>query len=95
MSTPDRTETLLRSRVEMAAEGRRIVDAARGLTLRLIVGLAVRATAQADTGFLAAPGEQLGVDMSTVSPAESRELAAEARRHRVRVLDAPVSGSLG
>jgi len=37
----------------MAAEGRRIVDAARGrgLTLRLIVGLAVRATAQDDTGF--------------------------------------------
>ena len=44
MSTLDRTETLLRSRVEMAAEGRRIVDAARerGLTLRLIGGLAVR-----------------------------------------------------
>jgi hypothetical protein len=44
MSTPDRTETLLRSRVEMAAEGRRIVDAARerGLTLRLLGGLAVR-----------------------------------------------------
>ena len=44
MSTPDRIETLLLSRVEMAAEGRRIVDAARerGLTLRLIGGLAVR-----------------------------------------------------
>jgi len=44
MSALDRTETLLRSRVEMAAEGRRIVDAARerGLTLRLIGGLAVR-----------------------------------------------------
>jgi len=56
---------------------------------------AVRATAQGETGFLAAPGERLWVDMSTVSPVESRELAAEARRHRVRVLDAPVSGSLG
>jgi len=44
MSTNDRTETLLRSRAQMAAEGRRIVDAARerGLTLRLIGGLAVR-----------------------------------------------------
>ena len=44
MSTPDSIETLLLSRVEMAAEGRRIVDAARerGLTLRLIGGLAVR-----------------------------------------------------
>ncbi|MCX6374189.1 MAG: hypothetical protein NTX16_14170 [Actinobacteria bacterium] len=44
MSPDDRSETLLRSRAEMAAEGRRIVDAARerGLTLRLIGGLAVR-----------------------------------------------------
>lgn len=44
MSTVDRTETLFRSRAQMAAEGRRLVDAARerGLTLRLIGGLAVR-----------------------------------------------------
>jgi hypothetical protein len=44
MSTQDPTETLLRSRAQMAAEGRRLVDAARerGLTLRLIGGLAVR-----------------------------------------------------
>ena len=45
MSTDDRTQTLLQSRAQMATEGRRIVDAARerGLTLRLIGGLAVRA----------------------------------------------------
>ncbi len=45
MSSPDRHQTLLSSRAQMAAEGRRIVDAARerGLTLRLIGGLAVRA----------------------------------------------------
>jgi len=46
-------------------------------------------------GFVNAAGERLWVDMSTVSPAESRDLAAEARRRGVRVLDAPVSGSLG
>jgi hypothetical protein len=44
VSTDERTEMLLRSREEMAVEGRRIVDAARerGLTLRLIGGVAVR-----------------------------------------------------
>jgi len=55
----------------------------------------VRATAQGEAGLLAAPGKRLWVDMSTVSPEESRDLAAEAHRHEVRVLDAPVSGSLG
>lgn len=72
-----------------AAEG------AAFLVTMLSDAAAVRATAQGETGFFGAPGDRLWVDMSTVSPAESRELAAEARRHRVRVLDAPVSGSLG
>lgn len=39
----------------------------------------------------AAPGALI-VDMSTISPAVARALAAEARRHGVRMLDAPVSG---
>jgi len=44
MSTDERTKTLLRSRAQMAVEGRRIVETARerGLTLRLMGGLAVR-----------------------------------------------------
>jgi 3-hydroxyisobutyrate dehydrogenase-like beta-hydroxyacid dehydrogenase len=58
-------------------------------------GGAVRDTAQGPSGFLAAEGERLWVDMSTVSPAESRALADEARRRGARVLDAPVTGSLG
>lgn len=32
------------------------------------------------------------IDMSTISPAATRELAAEAERHGARMLDAPVSG---
>ena len=44
MRTVDHEQKLFETRVEMAAEGRRIVNAARerGLTLRLIGGLAVR-----------------------------------------------------
>jgi 2-hydroxy-3-oxopropionate reductase len=39
----------------------------------------------------AAPGALI-VDMSTISPAVARELAARARAHGVGMLDAPVSG---
>jgi 2-hydroxy-3-oxopropionate reductase len=39
----------------------------------------------------AKPGT-LVIDMSTISPVVTRELAEEAREHNVRMLDAPVSG---
>ncbi len=39
----------------------------------------------------AAPGHTV-VDMSTVSPTETREVAAELERHGIAMLDAPVSG---
>jgi 3-hydroxyisobutyrate dehydrogenase len=47
-----------------------------------------------ESGLLAAlrPGSVV-LEMSTIGPAAARELAAEADRHDVRLLDAPVSGS--
>lgn len=93
--TRERTAALEARGAAVADTPRAAAEGAAFLVTMLSDAAAVRATAQGETGFLAAPGERLWVDMSTVSPAESRELAAEARRHRVRVLDAPVSGSLG
>lgn len=93
--TRARTAALEARGAAVADTPRAAAEGAAFLVTMLSDAAAVRATAQGKTGFLAAPGERLWVDMSTVSPAESRELAAEARRHRVRVLDAPVSGSLG
>ena len=90
-----RTAALEARGAVVADTPRAAAEGAAFLVTMLSDAAAVRATAQGETGFLAAPGERLWVDMSTVSPVESRELAAEARRHRVRVLDAPVSGSLG
>jgi len=90
-----RTAALEARGAAVADTPRAAAEGAAFLVTMLSDAAAVRATAQGETGFLAAPGERLWVDMSTVSPVESRELAAEARRHRVRVLDAPVSGSLG
>jgi 2-hydroxy-3-oxopropionate reductase len=45
-----------------------------------------------DGAIAAAPAGSLVVDMSTVSPALARELAAEANARGVAFLDAPVSG---
>lgn len=45
-----------------------------------------------DGAIAAAPPGSLIIDMSTVSPALARELAAEAQARRVGFLDAPVSG---
>jgi len=54
---------------------------------------AVRAVLGGSAGAIAAAGTgALVVDMSTVSPALARELAAEARERGVGFLDAPVSG---
>jgi 3-hydroxyisobutyrate dehydrogenase len=93
--TRARTAALEARGAAVASTPRAVAEGAGFLITMLSDAAAVRATAQGESGFLAAPGERLWVDMSTVSPAESRELAAEAHRHGWRVLDAPVSGSLG
>jgi len=86
----------------LEARGAAVADTPRAaaagsdfLITMLADAAAVRGMAKGESGFLGASGDRLWVDMSTVSPAESRELAAEGHRHGVHVLDAPVSGSLG
>ena len=93
--TRERTAALAARGAAVADTPRAAAEGAEFLITMLADAAAVRATTRGETGFLGAPGERLWVDMSTVSPAESRDLAAEARRRGVRVLDAPVSGSLG
>lgn len=93
--TRARTAALEARGAAVADTPRAAAEGASFLATMLSDAVAVRATAQGESGFLAAPGDRLWVDMSTVSPAESRELAVEANRQEVRVLDAPVSGSLG
>jgi 3-hydroxyisobutyrate dehydrogenase-like beta-hydroxyacid dehydrogenase len=56
---------------------------------------ALRAVTDGDDGILAGLGPgKVYVDMSTVSPAASRELADRVHRAGARMLDAPVSGSV-
>jgi len=56
---------------------------------------ALRAVAEGPDGILAGLGPgKMYIDMSTVSPAWSRDLAARVRETGARMLDAPVSGSV-
>lgn len=56
---------------------------------------ALRAVVEGPDGLLAGLGPgKVYVDMSTVSPAESRALAARVRERGAEMLDAPVSGSV-
>ncbi|PWU24389.1 MAG: NAD(P)-dependent oxidoreductase [Candidatus Rokuibacteriota bacterium] len=74
----------------------RAAAAAADIVLTMVTNVAaIRAIAEGPDGILAGlrPGA-VWVDMSTVAPAVSRELAEEARAVGADMVDAPVSGSI-
>jgi 2-hydroxy-3-oxopropionate reductase len=86
-----------RALVELGAEGASGPDGlareADVVITMLSDDAALRAVLQGERGVLAhARPRTLVIDMSTVSPALSKELAVSAARREVRMLDAPVSG---
>ena len=74
----------------------RAVAASTDVTFTMLTDTkALRAVTQGDDGILAGLGPgKIYVDMSTVSPAASREVAAEVASRGASMLDAPVSGSV-
>jgi len=85
---------------ELAAEGAtpaatpREVAAASDIVITIVPdGPDVEAVVLGPDGVLAGAHEGLLlIDMSTIAPATARAIAAEAARHGVHMLDAPVSG---
>lgn len=78
------------------AETPRAVAAAADVTFSMVTNTeALQAITDGDDGVLAGlgPGKTY-VDMSTVSPQASRDLAARVAERGARMLDAPVSGSV-
>src|ERR1700674_5271408 len=78
------------------ADSPRGVAAAADVTLSMVTNsAALGAVANGPDGFLAGltKGKTL-IDMSTVSPAYSREIAAKVREKGADMVDAPVSGSV-
>ncbi len=87
----------------LIAEGARWADSPRAVAASSEVVFLMVADSQASEAVLTGPdgvleGSREGlivVDMSTIAPAVSRRLAEQAARRGVRMLDAPVSGSVG
>jgi 3-hydroxyisobutyrate dehydrogenase-like beta-hydroxyacid dehydrogenase len=78
------------------ADSPRAVAAAADFTFSMVTNsAAIHAVAEGPDGILAglAPGKVL-IDMSTVSPAVSRTLAAKVRDKGADMIDSPVSGSV-
>ncbi len=78
------------------ADSPRAVVAASDVTFSMVTNsAALQAIAEGPDGMLAslAPGKLL-IDMSTVSPAFSRSIAAKVREKGADMVDAPVSGSV-
>jgi len=78
------------------ADSPRAVSAAADFTFSMVTNAAaMHAIAEGPDGILAGLGPgKIWIDMSTVSPAASRELAAKAREKGAELIDSPVSGSV-
>jgi 3-hydroxyisobutyrate dehydrogenase-like beta-hydroxyacid dehydrogenase len=93
--TRSKAEWLVEAGMTWADTPRQVAEAA-DVTFSMVTNTAaLRAIVDEPDGILAGLGPgKVYVDMSTVSPAESRELAARVAERGARMLDAPVSGSV-
>ncbi len=93
--TKSKAEWLLDLGMRWADSPREVAQAADVIFSMVTNTAAVRAISEGADGLLTGlgPGKTY-VDMSTISPAASRELADRAAEKGARMLDAPVSGSV-
>lgn len=93
--TRAKAEPLLAAGMRWADSPRQVAEASEVTFTMVTDTRALRAVTSGDDGILAGLGQgKVYVDMSTVSPAVSRELAEEVAATGARMLDAPVSGSV-
>ncbi len=93
--TRDKAQWLLNAGMKWA-DSPRIVAETADISFSMVTNTqALQAIAEGKDGVLAGlqPGK-LFIDMSTVSPEASRDLAAQVTKLGAQMLDAPVSGSL-
>ncbi len=93
--TKSKADWLLEAGMQWGDTPRAVAEAA-DITFSMVTNTkAVRAITQGPDGILSGLGPgKIYVDMSTVSPAASRELAAQVAEKGAVMLDAPVSGSV-
>src|SRR6266436_6485806 len=93
--TRSKAEWLVKKGMKWADSPRAVVAAADVIFSMVTNSAALGAVANGADGFLAGMTKgKILVDMSTVSPAYSREIAAKVREKGGDMLDAPVSGSV-
>ena len=92
--TREKAEPLLEAGATWAASPREVADQSDVVFTMVTNTEAVRAVTEGPDGIIAglAPGK-VYVDMSTASPANTRELAAKVAATGAQMLDAPVSGT--
>ncbi|MFP7479952.1 NAD(P)-dependent oxidoreductase [Terribacillus saccharophilus] len=92
--TKEKAQTLLDKGAVWAASPREVGEQADIVFTMLTDPAAVRAVAYGEDGLFSGMKENsLWVDVSTVKPAFTKEMAEAARAHHIRFVDAPVSGS--
>ena len=93
--TKSKAQWLLDLGMRWGETPRAVAEAADVIFTMVTDTSALRAVTEGPEGILAGLGpDKVYVDMSTVSPAASRELAARVREKGAQMLDAPVSGSV-
>lgn len=92
--TQSKARWLLDAGMRWAGTPREVAEASDVIFTMVTNTAALEAVVQGSDGVLAGlrPGK-VYIDMSTVSPAKSRELAAQVAARGARMLDTPVSGS--
>jgi 3-hydroxyisobutyrate dehydrogenase-like beta-hydroxyacid dehydrogenase len=93
--TREKADWLLDAGARWADSPREVAEASELVFTMVTNTAAVRAVCEGEDGILAglAPGK-VYVDMSTASPANTRELAERVEQLGAHMLDAPVSGSV-
>ena len=93
--TAAKTTWLVDAGLRLAHSPRAVVEASDIIFSMVTNTAAMRAVCEGPDGILGALGpSKMYVDMSTVSPAVSREMATRVAETGARMLDAPVSGSV-
>jgi 3-hydroxyisobutyrate dehydrogenase-like beta-hydroxyacid dehydrogenase len=93
--TASKAQPLVERGLRLASSPREVAAAADVTFVMVANSAALRAVANGADGFIAGAGPgKIVIDMSTVSPTLSRELAMQVRDTGARMADAPVSGSV-
>jgi 3-hydroxyisobutyrate dehydrogenase-like beta-hydroxyacid dehydrogenase len=93
--TQSKAQWLMDAGMQWGASPRHVVESADVIFSMVTDTKALCAITQGDDGIVAGlRAGKIYVDMSTVSPAMSREIAAQVAAQGAQMLDAPVSGSV-